>query len=173
MIARRYRHKSPLRGCRDPMGDGMVGPAKLKRAGSLKVFALQEHPSVGDLVQASTGKDRCDVRNAIQGMHSILNERERHVAHRPSHAGSRQPRRENRRYWSGKRDLNPRPSPWQGDALPLSYSRSKGTEGEGRILLTRTRAVKQPAHRFKGRYFRYKHPPVLRNGNNTIFLITL
>jgi hypothetical protein len=26
--------------------------------------------------------------------------------------------------WSGKRDLNSRPSPWQGDALPLSYSRS-------------------------------------------------
>src|SRR5437867_11854379 len=25
--------------------------------------------------------------------------------------------------WSGKRDLNARPSPWQGDALPLSYSR--------------------------------------------------
>jgi hypothetical protein len=64
----------------------MVGPAKLKRAGPLKVFALQEHPSVGDFVQASTAKDRCDARNAIQGMHSILNERERHVAHRPSHA---------------------------------------------------------------------------------------
>ncbi len=29
-----------------------------------------------------------------------------------------------RAVWSGKRDLNPRPSPWQGDALPLSYSRS-------------------------------------------------
>ncbi len=29
--------------------------------------------------------------------------------------------------WSGKRDSNSRPSPWQGDALPLSYSRiSKG-----------------------------------------------
>ena len=27
--------------------------------------------------------------------------------------------------WSGKRDLNPRPSPWQGDALPLSYFRKK------------------------------------------------
>ena len=27
------------------------------------------------------------------------------------------------RNWSGKRDSNPRPSPWQGDALPLSYSR--------------------------------------------------
>src|SRR5204862_1114921 len=25
--------------------------------------------------------------------------------------------------WSGKRDLNPRPQPWQGCALPLSYSR--------------------------------------------------
>src|SRR5215470_10258086 len=25
--------------------------------------------------------------------------------------------------WSGKRDLNPRPRPWQGRALPLSYSR--------------------------------------------------
>ena len=26
-------------------------------------------------------------------------------------------------YWSGRRDLNPRPSPWQGDALPLSHVR--------------------------------------------------
>lgn len=25
--------------------------------------------------------------------------------------------------WSGKRDSNPRPSPWEGDTLPLSYSR--------------------------------------------------
>ena len=25
--------------------------------------------------------------------------------------------------WSGKRDSNPRPPPWQGDALPLSYFR--------------------------------------------------
>ena len=25
--------------------------------------------------------------------------------------------------WSGRRDLNPQPSPWQGVALPLSYSR--------------------------------------------------
>src|SRR4029453_15409366 len=28
-----------------------------------------------------------------------------------------------KRPWSGRRDLNSRPSPWQGDALPLSYSR--------------------------------------------------
>ena len=29
--------------------------------------------------------------------------------------------------WSGRRDLNSRPSPWQGDALPLSYSRVERT----------------------------------------------
>jgi hypothetical protein len=27
--------------------------------------------------------------------------------------------------WSGKRDSNSRPQPWQGCALPLSYSRIK------------------------------------------------
>jgi hypothetical protein len=27
--------------------------------------------------------------------------------------------------WSGKRDSNSRPQPWQGCALPLSYSRKK------------------------------------------------
>ena len=27
--------------------------------------------------------------------------------------------------WSGRRDSNPRPSPWQGDALPLSHFRKK------------------------------------------------
>lgn len=29
---------------------------------------------------------------------------------------------------SGKRDLNPRPPPWQGGALPLSYSRMVATQ---------------------------------------------
>ncbi|MEY3841966.1 MAG: hypothetical protein RLZZ542_1076, partial [Pseudomonadota bacterium] len=33
--------------------------------------------------------------------------------------------------WSGKRDLNPRPQPWQGCALPLSYART--SVGGGRI----------------------------------------
>ncbi len=27
--------------------------------------------------------------------------------------------------WSGRRDSNPRPSPWQGDALPLSHFRTR------------------------------------------------
>src|SRR5208283_4884377 len=26
-------------------------------------------------------------------------------------------------FWSGRRDSNPRPQPWQGCALPLSYTR--------------------------------------------------
>src|ERR1039458_3790660 len=34
-----------------------------------------------------------------------------------------QPGLHRRAEWSGRRDLNSRPSPWQGDALPLSYSR--------------------------------------------------
>ena len=38
-----------------------------------------------------------------------------------------------RRRWSGKRDSNPRPSPWQGDALPLSYSR-KSEENEDDLV---------------------------------------
>ena len=29
----------------------------------------------------------------------------------------------NQNFWSGRRDLNPRPSRWQRDALPLSYAR--------------------------------------------------
>src|SRR6267378_4298977 len=32
--------------------------------------------------------------------------------------------RVNQSFWSGRRDLNSRLSPWQGDTLPLSYSRS-------------------------------------------------
>ena len=32
--------------------------------------------------------------------------------------------------WSGRRDLNPRPSPWQGDALPLSHFRGWCREAE-------------------------------------------
>jgi hypothetical protein len=52
-------------------------------------------------------------------------------------------RNDQARFWSGKRDLNPRPSPWQGDALPLSYSRSEKMEEECRILLTKSGTVKQ------------------------------
>ncbi len=31
--------------------------------------------------------------------------------------------------WSGRRDSNPRPSPWQGDALPLSHFRRSCSTG--------------------------------------------
>ncbi len=30
--------------------------------------------------------------------------------------------------WSGKWDSNPQPSPWEGDTLPLSYSRSRSKD---------------------------------------------
>src|SRR5262245_44313868 len=31
--------------------------------------------------------------------------------------------------WSGRRDSNPRPQPWQGCALPLSYARAPSVGG--------------------------------------------
>ena len=39
--------------------------------------------------------------------------------------------------WSGKRDSNPRPQPWQGCALPLSYSRAQANPPENRQALSR------------------------------------
>ncbi len=33
--------------------------------------------------------------------------------------------------WSGRRDSNPRPRPWQGRALPLSYTRIREAGGDG------------------------------------------
>ena len=42
--------------------------------------------------------------------------------------------------WSGRWDSNPRPSPWQGDALPLSHFRlsglGRGAEGQTRTVDT-------------------------------------
>src|SRR3990170_482837 len=45
-----------------------------------------------------------------------------------------------REFWSGRRDSNPRPQPWQGCALPLSYARSAPNPGSpggwsGRLAL--------------------------------------
>jgi hypothetical protein len=44
--------------------------------------------------------------------------------------------------WSGKRDSNPRPQPWQGCTLPLSYSRPNDTShrglGERKLNITKT-----------------------------------
>ena len=39
-----------------------------------------------------------------------------------SHLGTA-PKGGNRK-WSGRRDLNPRPSAWQADVLPLNYART-------------------------------------------------
>ena len=45
--------------------------------------------------------------------------------------------------WSGKRGSNPRPLPWQGNALPLSYSRSLTVK-----ILTKLGALSILAHPF-------------------------
>ena len=42
----------------------------------------------------------------------------------PNVRGSKTTHAFERVVWSGRRDSNPRPSPWQGDALPLSHFRS-------------------------------------------------
>src|ERR1700752_519897 len=39
--------------------------------------------------------------------------------------------------WSGRRDLNSRPSPWQGDALPLSYSRLSTVDSNDSTVLAK------------------------------------
>ena len=35
-----------------------------------------------------------------------------------------------KKFWSGRRDSNPRPRPWQGRALPLSYTRIREIGGD-------------------------------------------
>ena len=40
-----------------------------------------------------------------------------------------------RSIWSGRRDSNPRPQPWQGCALPLSYTRSRGVSAASRAYM--------------------------------------
>ena len=59
-----------------------------------------------------------------------------------SHLGTA-PQELNRK-WSGRRDLNPRPSAWQADVLPLNYARSATSTGERYgVTLPKTRkAVK-------------------------------
>ncbi len=80
--------------------------------------------------------------------------------------------------WSGRRDLNPRPSPWQGDALPLSYSRLVLAEYKGAAqfwsippdfapLMVREKPAKENCYRlimilleaaFRGRFRRLRSP---------------
>ena len=38
--------------------------------------------------------------------------------------------RQIKKFWSGRRDSNPRPRPWQGRALPLSYTRIREFGGD-------------------------------------------
>jgi hypothetical protein len=48
------------------------------------------------------------------------------------------------KFWSGRRDSNPRPRPWQGRALPLSYTRIREAVGD---RAPTTRRAMPNAHR--------------------------
>jgi hypothetical protein len=55
--------------------------------------------------------------------------------------------------WSGRRDSNPRPRPWQGRALPLSYTRIRRASGwvaVGRATYAKTRPGLQQSGRRPG-----------------------
>src|SRR5471032_1556456 len=51
------------------------------------------------------------------------------------------------RKWSGRRDSNPRPRPWQGRALPLSYARAPIRPGRCRkaVVIGVFRRLGKPA----------------------------
>ena len=109
-------------------------------------------PSALDLLRVSTGTRysfRYSGSSALRGpLAKLLKELEARAGIEPAHKGfadlslttwvprlgravfcviapdrRSQPGGRRRAIWSGRRDLNSRPSPWQGDALPLSYSR--------------------------------------------------
>ena len=55
------------------------------------------------------------------------------------------PRLSEDRHWSGRRDSNSRPQPWQGCALPLSYARAPGHQNvrvEGGLMTEGLRVCK-------------------------------
>src|SRR5439155_24701526 len=69
-----------------------------------------------------------------------------HLATPPCKRGNRGGSRE----WSGKRDSNPRPRPWQGRALPLSYSRELLCPQQ-QAILSRVRTLPEGARGILGR----------------------
>ena len=55
--------------------------------------------------------------------------------------------------WSGRRDSNPRPPPWQGGALPLSHVRAEASSlGAGSGAFNRLSERRMPAHVSNERY---------------------
>lgn len=131
----------------------VVGSAKLERSCPLSRLAFQKDGSGRQDIKFYICLDRCDERNVVERFPSLQDIFERDLnTHRSyqqnAHMGERveldrKGGRISRTVWSGKRDLNPRPSPWQGDALPLSYSRSQEDSIRGGILLRRACTVKQ------------------------------
>ena len=77
-----------------------------------------------------------------------------------------QARRPSFRNWSGRRDLNPRPSRWQRDALPLSYTRDPengNRNSRAEALLWRTFPANAIIFGFGG-----NHAPMLQIAGDVI-----
>ena len=51
------------------------------------------------------------------------------------------------RSWSDRRDLNPRPSAWEADALPLSYCRNLTHVQRGEIVAIRVTSLNTTSRR--------------------------
>lgn len=61
--------------------------------------------------------------------------------------------------WSGKRDLNPRPLPWQGNALPTELFPQKITLKIVSVLLGKSNSFYLSNHEFKGLDQKLKNIP--------------
>ena len=69
--------------------------------------------------------------------------------------------------WSGRRDSNPRPQPWQGCALPLSYARAPDQGAVSRRLPPRLQAARRRG------MVRVRAPPALvSRGRHNIYAPT-
>ena len=168
----------------------MVCPTKFEGTDALEIFTLEEDPCNRSRIKLTTGQHRSVVRNAMQNTNGLVDRCKGYVNHvcgrhdlwrkalRPENGvvapiislctGNGRHFEKKTEYWSGKRDLNPRPSPWQGDALPLSYSRSITVGQRGGILLSRNEAVKQPSRphtSLLSYYLRYNGSKTLLKGN--------
>ncbi len=79
----------------------------------------------------------CCMENKWKGL-MLEREKPRPHAKVPAKAGafSPQPLDVVMFFWSGKRDSNPRPSAWEADTLPLSYSRFCYIQNKSELLLS-------------------------------------
>ena len=108
---------SAVRRSKPPLLAAMAQPSTISGAGaSRKAFVLSRSKRMKE-------GWRCWGRGATAKVAAPRNASARRAG--PLKSGAGRAEFDSRRSWSGKRDLNPRLRPWQGRALPLSYSREE------------------------------------------------